>query len=107
MGHKGIRPIVFQEPAGEISRPFSIIFQWFGESGEVQVDWKLANTVAVFKSKKEDLSNYRPISLTSVLGKIMEKVILGINEKHLKDSAVMVNTSTQGRVLLNKINLPL
>jgi len=37
----------------------------------------------------------------------MEKVILGINEKHLKDSAVMVNTSTQGRVLLNKINLPL
>ena len=87
--------------------PLCIIFQWPWEYEEFLVNWKLGNVPVFKKGKKEDSSNYRPISLTSVLGKIMEKVILGINEKHLKDSAVMVNTSTQGRVLLNKINLPL
>ncbi|KAK4822223.1 hypothetical protein QYF61_011864 [Mycteria americana] len=41
------------------------------------------------KGKKEDPGNYRPVSLTSVPGNIMEKVILGVIEKHLRDNAVI------------------
>ncbi|KAK4821298.1 hypothetical protein QYF61_018047 [Mycteria americana] len=33
--------------------------------------------------------NYRPISLSLVPGKIMEKIILGVIENHLKDNAVI------------------
>ena len=68
----------------------SIIFQQSREPGEVPVNWKLANVVPMFKKgKKEDPGNYRPVSLTSVPGKIIEKVILGVIEKHLRDNAVL------------------
>jgi len=60
--------------------PVSIILQWSQESGEVHINWKLANVAPVFKKiKKENSGNYRPVSLTSMPGKIMEKVILGDN----------------------------
>jgi len=61
----------------------SIIFQWSWEFGDVPVNWRLA----VFqKGKKEDPDNYWPGCLTSVPGKIMEKIILSVTEKHLKDN---------------------
>ncbi|KAJ7426229.1 hypothetical protein WISP_17940 [Willisornis vidua] len=41
------------------------------------------------KGNKEDPGNYRPVSLTSVPGKVMDKVILEGIEKHLKDSAII------------------
>ncbi|KAJ7428106.1 hypothetical protein WISP_01889 [Willisornis vidua] len=57
---------------------------------KVPADWKLVNIVPVFKKgKKEDHGNYRPVSLTSVSGKFMEKIILGSIEKHLKDNAAI------------------
>ncbi|KAJ7401342.1 hypothetical protein BTVI_96991 [Pitangus sulphuratus] len=60
------------------------------ESREVSPDWKLANVVPVFKnSKKEDPENYRPVCLTSVPGKILEKIILGNIEKHLQVDTII------------------
>ncbi|GAB0199179.1 mitochondrial enolase superfamily member 1 [Grus japonensis] len=55
MGPDGIHPRVLRELAEVIVRPLSIIFQWSWESGEVPVDWKLANIVPIFKKgEKED-----------------------------------------------------
>lgn len=47
---------------------------------EFPFNWKLAN-VPAFKKGKEDPGNYRPVILTSMAVKIMEKVILGDTEK--------------------------
>lgn len=45
--------------------------------GEVPVNWNLANFVPVFKKgKKDDPETYRPVSLTSMTDKIIEKIIL-------------------------------
>lgn len=56
---------------------------------EVPADWKLVSIVLIFKIDiKEDSRNYRPISLTSVSDRVMEKIFLGGIEKHLKDSTV-------------------
>lgn len=55
---------------------------------EVPANWKLKNVVLNFRKGKEDQSNFSPVNLTSVLGKIVEKVILGVLEKHLRDNAV-------------------
>jgi len=70
----------------------SFIFQLSWKSGEVWVIWTLAYVPYSKNSKKEDPGNHRPASLTSVPDKIMEKIILGVTEKHLKDSAVIGHT---------------
>ena len=53
--------------------------------GEVPEDWRIANVTPVFKKgKKEDLGNYRPVSLTSVPGKVMEQLVLDAISKQLE-----------------------
>lgn len=78
MGPEGIHPRVFKELADVTARPLSTIFQHSWESGEVPVDWKLAS-ISFFKNGNRDgFSNYRSGSLTSVPGKITEKIILEV-----------------------------
>ena len=53
-------------------------------------DWRKANVTPVFKKgKREDPGNYRPVSLTSVPGKVMEQLILGAISRHIKDKRVV------------------
>lgn len=76
MGPDKIHLRILKELADVIVR-FLSIFEQSWESGEVAVEWKLVNIVPVFKKcRKGDPGNCRPISLTSVPGKVMEKIIL-------------------------------
>lgn len=85
-----IHPRVLKELADIIVSPLTVIYQQSWEAGEVSVNWKLANVIPVFKKGKNDHpGNYMPVSLTSVPGEIMEKIILGVIEKHRKDNAVI------------------
>lgn len=69
--------------------PLPVVHPWSWEPRAVPVNWKLANVVPIFKKgKKENPGNYRPVSLTSVPGEIMEKIIPGVIEKHLRDNPV-------------------
>ena len=46
------------------------------KEGKVPIDWKRANIVPVYKGgNKEETLNYRPVSLTSVVAKICERVV--------------------------------
>ncbi|NXL24651.1 RTXE polymerase, partial [Setophaga kirtlandii] len=90
MGPVWIHLRILSELADVIVKSVSMPFEPCWASGEVPADWKLDNVVPVFKKgKKEDPGNYRSVSLTSVSGKIMEKIILGGIEKHLKDNPVI------------------
>ncbi|XP_064919062.1 uncharacterized protein LOC135579494 isoform X2 [Columba livia] len=76
-GPDGMHPRVLREPAEVTAGPLSVIFAKSWETGEVPEDWRKANVTAVFKKgKKEDPGNYRPVSLTSVPGKVMEQLRL-------------------------------
>ncbi|NXA89439.1 RTJK polymerase, partial [Melanocharis versteri] len=86
MGPDGIHPRVMRELADELAKPLSIIYQQSWLTGEVPDDWKLANVTPIHKKgKKEDPGNYRPVSLTSVPGKVMEQFILSAITQHLQD----------------------
>ncbi|PKU44832.1 rna-directed dna polymerase from mobile element jockey-like [Limosa lapponica baueri] len=77
MGLDGIHPRVLRELAGELTKPLSIIYQQSWSTGEVPDDWRVANMTPIYKKgRKDDPGNYRPVSLTSVPGKIMERIIL-------------------------------
>ncbi|KAK4806849.1 hypothetical protein QYF61_012570 [Mycteria americana] len=68
----------------------SIIYQQSWLTGEVPVDWQLANVMPIYKKDwKEDPRNYRPVSLTSVPGKVMEQMILSAITWHVQDTQVI------------------
>jgi len=82
MGPNGIQPQVLRELADVIAEPLSIIFGKFWRTGEVPEDWRKASVTPAFKKgKKEDPGNYRPVSLTSIPGKVMEQLILDVMSK--------------------------
>ncbi|GAB0209535.1 mitochondrial enolase superfamily member 1 [Grus japonensis] len=87
MGPDGIHLRVLRELAEELAKPLSIIYQQSWLTGEVPDDWRLANLMPIYKKgQKEDPGNYRPVSLTSVLGKIMEPFILSALTRQVQDN---------------------
>jgi len=46
------------------------------ESGIFPAEWKMANVVPVYKKDdKQNVKNYRPVSLLPIFGKIFERLI--------------------------------
>ncbi|TRZ09279.1 hypothetical protein HGM15179_017832 [Zosterops borbonicus] len=86
MGPDRIHLRVMRELADELVKPLSIIYNQSWLTGEIPEDWKLANVIPIHKKGgKKDPSNYRPVSLTSVPGKVMEQFILSVIMQHLQD----------------------
>ncbi|CAM4550084.1 unnamed protein product [Caretta caretta] len=107
MGPDELHPRVLKELAAVIAEPLAIVFESSWRTGEVPDDWKKANVVPIFeKGKKEDPGNYRPVSLTSVPGKIMEQVLKESILKHLHERKVIRNSQhgfTKGRSCLTNL----
>ena len=67
---------ILKNCAVSLAYPLSVIFRTSYNSGMIPKDWKIANVVPVHKKgSKMSVENYRPISLTSLVMKIFEKII--------------------------------
>ncbi|KAK4823951.1 hypothetical protein QYF61_008337 [Mycteria americana] len=87
MGPDDIHPRVLKELADVLTKPLSIIYQQSWLTGEVPVEYRLANVIPIYrKGWKEDMGNYRPVSLTSVPGKLMEQIVLSAITWHVENN---------------------
>ena len=63
------------------------------ETGVVPDDWKAANVTPIFKKgSKSEIGNYRPVSLTSQICKLLEMIIRDSLVEHL-DSNNLISAS--------------
>ena len=83
-GPDNLHPFFLKECAAELYRPLTLIFRKSLESGKLPKDWKVANITCIFKKgDKTSASNYRPVSLTSVICKLLERVIKEVIIQHM------------------------
>ena len=111
-GPDEMHPRLLKELADEISTPLAMIFRKSLLDGDLPLDWKHANVSPLFKKGAKNIpSNYRPISLTSIICKIMETIVKEKIMSHLIDNNLITrhqyvfipgrSTTTQ---LLNYLN---
>ena len=76
MGPDGLHPYILSECANYLAVPLFDIMSESMRTGTVPNDWKRAEVVPIYKKGDRSLpENYRPISLTSVICKILERLI--------------------------------
>jgi len=107
MSPDGMHPRVLRELADVIAEPFSIIFERSWRTGEMTEDCRKANVTAIFKKgKKEDPGNYKPVSLTSIPGKMVEQLILEVIVKQVEEKKVIRSSQhgfTKGKSCLTNL----
>ena len=75
-GPDQLKPIVLQRLQDVIAPVLQVIYQKSLDTGRVSNDWNTAYVCPLFKKGDTSLaSNYRPISLTSILCKVLEHIV--------------------------------
>ena len=86
-GPDGIHPLVLRELAPELSVPLSHIFRLSMTTASLPLDWKKGVIKPLFKSGDRSFpGNYRPVCMTSILVKVMERFIRVAIDGHLRNS---------------------
>lgn len=90
MGPDEIHLRVLRELVEVIAKLFSLIYEQSWSTEEVPDSGRLAKMLPIYKKgQKEDQRNYGPVSLTSVLGKVMEQNLVSVITCHVQDNQVI------------------
>ena len=86
-------PRVMREVSAQVATHLAAIFNNSLAIGEVPSDWKEANVTPIFKKgDRKHPGNYRPISLTSVVGKVLEGIIADRIVDHLESNKLLYDS---------------
>ena len=89
-GPDEIHPKLISELSEILSEPLTILLNSSLQSGKIPKDWKSAIISAVFKKGARNIpGNYRPISLTCVLCRIMESFLKDAIMTHLLENNLL------------------
>ena len=90
MGPDELHPVLLRELAHQIAPIVHLLFRRTLDTGMVPHQWKMAHITPIFKKgKKSDPGNYRPVSLTSCLCKIFERLITAEILNHLERNKLL------------------
>ena len=90
-GHDKWHPYFLRELSEVLSEPLAILFDKSLKEGAHE-SWRKAIVTAIFKKgKKTDPGNYRPVSLTSVISKILESIIRDAIVSHLMKNGLITD----------------
>lgn len=85
-----LRPLLLKELREEIAPVIKVIYERSLQTGRLPADWVKANVTPVFKKgDKSTAANYRPISLTCILCKVLEHILASNITKHLDEQGIM------------------
>ena len=83
-GPDGLHPRILRELAEPLSVHLSRIFRRSLDCGQLPAEWKVGDVVPIFKKgDKQCAGNYRPVSLTCVMCKVMEAIIRDALMSHM------------------------
>ena len=89
-GPDAIHGRILKNCAVSLAYPLSLLFKLSYNTGSVPREWKLAHVVPIHKKgSKENIENYRPISLTSLVMKTFERILkeeILVHTSHLLDT---------------------
>ena len=92
-GDDNLSPRVLKAISDEIAYPISVIFRRSLDTGCVPRDWRTANVTPIYKKgNRHQTSNYRPVSLTSQICKVVESVIRDELVHHLDYNNLIKNS---------------
>ncbi len=75
-GPDNVHGRILKSCSKSLATPLAYLYDLSYSTGNIPAEWKLANVVPIHKKgSKTDVSNYRPISLTSLIMKTYERVI--------------------------------
>ena len=98
-GVDGIYPVVLRNLANVIFKSLNNIFSQSLLCNIVPHDWKLANVTHLFKKGPKNMaSNYRPVSLTYQVCKIMESILKDDIINHLEQNGFIRDSQHGFRV---------
>ncbi|MES9974252.1 MAG: reverse transcriptase family protein, partial [Candidatus Thiodiazotropha sp.] len=90
MGPDQIHPRILKESADTMAEPFAKLFAYSLESGVVPTSWRSALICPIYKGgDRHSPTNYRPVSLTSIPCKVLERIIKKRILGHLLNNSLL------------------
>ena len=84
-GPDGLPPRILSVAANELAVSLARLFRLTLDTGELPLEWKMAYVSPIFKKgSRMSPNNYRPVSLTCIVCKVMEKLVRKARMDHLK-----------------------
>ena len=86
----GLHPHILKELSVQLAQPLFIRFRMSLETGMLPDDWKVAQISPIFKKGHRcKPGNYRPVSLTAIICKILEKLVRRNIVDHLEQNELI------------------
>lgn len=86
-GLDNMHPEFLKKTASAIAYPLTIIFDQALITGTIPNEWKHAPVCVIYKKgDKFSAGNYRPVSLTSVICKVMESIVREYINKFMRSN---------------------